>query len=187
MGRASLDKGRKFKQLIAGFWRDAGYEVYLRSIGEPGDDMRIEEMPLLSFELKGETARRNLSGWMHQAIENAHGRIPVLIFKRVGIGAAAKQWCVLEMGQFERMLQIAALAAAGNPELWREPAGGLRLVRGGLDDVGPGREGLDDGGRGLGSGDGGGDDDFRAGLTDALDGGPGPHVAADHDAADDEQ
>lgn len=157
MGLASLAKGRKFKQLIAGFFRDDGWEIYLRSIGEEGDDMRLAELPFLSFELKNEKTR-SLGAWMHQAIEQAHGRIPVVIFKRYGVAAREKQWALMEVGQFNRLLRMATFAGRGRDgrpwsfDSWAgwdlfddvddgSGPGGLHLVDGG---VGPDVEADDD-------------------------------------------
>lgn len=113
MPRASLDKGRRFRQLVVGWWREMGYDAYQRGLGESGDDMILPEVPGVSFELKAYSEHR-LAEFMHQAVAQAKGRVPVVIMKRKGIGAAPKQWVLMELAGFERLLRVTRLP--GHPE-----------------------------------------------------------------------
>lgn len=110
-GRASRAKGARFALLVRRFFEGCGWEVMARQSGEDGDDMRLLDAPWLSIECKGHT-KVHLADWMRQAQEQAGGRLPVVVFNRVGVGAAGRQWALMELGDFELLVRRAAGSSA---------------------------------------------------------------------------
>lgn len=104
-GAAAKRKGDAFQRLIRSYLEGQGFEPMERPLGEDGDDLRLLGMPWFSFELKGQ-ARARLAEWMKQAVDQAQGKIPVLVWKRTGKGAAGEQWVTMELLQFTRMLRL---------------------------------------------------------------------------------
>lgn len=93
-GAGSRAKGAKFQRDVATWFNTNGYLCEKRGSGESGDDIHLLFYPMFSFELK-DRKTRDFPGWMRQAFSNARGRIPVVIFKRYGVGDIAQQWVLL--------------------------------------------------------------------------------------------
>ena len=120
-GRGALAKGAAFQRLVKGYLDDLGFEPQQRGKGDEGDDVRLARIPSLSIELKCWTADARPM-WWRQALEQAEGRIPVLIHKRVGKGAASEQWVTMDLGHFVRLLR---LLREVDHRQWETLAGGV--------------------------------------------------------------
>lgn len=104
-GRGARTKGASFQRQVRSYLAELGFEPQQRGTGDEGDDVRLARIPSLSIELKCWSADARPM-WWRQAVEQAEGRIPVLIHKRVGKGAAPEQWVTMDLGQFTRLLRL---------------------------------------------------------------------------------
>ena len=120
-GRGARAKGASFQRMIRGYLAELGFEPQQRGTGDEGDDVRLARIPSLSIELKCWSADARPM-WWRQACEQAEGRIPVLIHKRVGKGAASEQWVTMDLGHFVRLLR---LLREVDHRQWETLAGGV--------------------------------------------------------------
>lgn len=106
-GKASRDKGARFQRLVRTFFESRGWEAIVRQPGEAGEDIRLFEAPWLSIECKGHE-KTHLADWMRQAKEQAGNRLPAVVFNRVRVGDAGRQWVLMELSDFELLVRRAA-------------------------------------------------------------------------------
>lgn len=121
MGRGARIKGLRFQRDIRDYLAREGFEALARPGGEDGDDLRLTELPMLSIELKNQ-ARTDLPGWWRQAVGQARGRIPVLIWKRKATSHPSTQWVTLELCEFVRLCRLLRHV---DPREWETLANGF--------------------------------------------------------------
>lgn len=102
-GAGARAKGYNFQRSIAQWLEGRDWNLIRRSAGETGDDITLISLPYLSLEVKCQKTA-SWGAWYAQARAQAGSRIPVLITKRHGSTDPARQWVVLDLEEFERLM-----------------------------------------------------------------------------------
>lgn len=102
-GAGARAKGYNFQRSVAQWLEGRGWSLIRRSAGECGDDITVIPLPFLSIEVKCQRVA-SMGSWYAQTRMQAGSRIPVLIMKRHGSTDPARQWVVLDLEEFERLM-----------------------------------------------------------------------------------